>query len=111
MNSKKIYRIELVKQGGVAQDIAILACLSNGGSKYISLETMVNIVEGDIIRYPSLNEGISATLTGGHTLTIDYKDTNLLAITELEVLSLADECPTIHRQGTIMDENAKEILN
>lgn len=120
---KKLYRIELFEKGGLAQDIAVLAALSNGG-KYIPLEDLAMIGKSDIIRYPSLNTDVSINLIGEHNFTIDRGTQNLLAITEVEVMELEkpqlsnqeakdilDEIyPTLNRQG-IKDDTNHELLN
>jgi len=124
MTKKKMFRIELTRSNTLAQDICIMASLSNGSGKYISLTDMESIVKVEIIRYPSLNEGISVTVTD-NVLTIDRKDENILTITEVEIMQmdkpqLSNEeakaiigVPTIDQYaGTgIADESNKELLN
>ena len=108
---RKIFRIELKERAGVAQDIAVLACLSNGGVKYISLQEMEMIAKSDVLRYPSLNTDVTVHLIGDNNLTIDKGTKNLLAITEVEILELVEEdAPTLNRQCTIADKTANELL-
>jgi hypothetical protein len=121
---KRIYRIELTRSHTLAQEIAIMACLSNGSGKYISLQDMESIVKVEVIRYPASNDYITATRIGD-TLTIDAKDINILTITEVEIMELdkpqlSNEearaiigVPTIDQYAKtgIADESNKELLN
>ena len=112
-NVKRMYRVELMISTGIAQEIALLACRSNGG-KYISLTDMESIAKVELIKFPFLNQDISVNRIGENNLTIDKGTENLLAITEVEVLELVnEESPTLNRfAGTgIADENNKELLN
>jgi len=104
---KKMYRIELSKIGGIQNDIATLAALSNGG-KYISLKDMESIAKVELLKYPTINENISINLIGEHNLTIDRGTTNLLSLEEVEVVELINEdCPTLNRHaGTGIDNPA-----
>jgi hypothetical protein len=124
MTKRKMYCIELTRSHTLAQEIAIMACLSNGSGKYISLQDMESIVKVEVIRYPATNDYITATRTGD-TLTIDAKDINILTITEVEIMELdkpqlSNEeakaiigVPTIDQYAKkgIADENNKELLN
>jgi len=113
MKSRKMYRVELTRSNSLSQDIAIMACLSNGSGKYISLTDMESVIKVDLIRFPVTNEDVSVTVTN-NVLTIDRGTENLLAITEVEIMELVDEeCVTLTRysQGTITDNEAKELLN
>ena len=115
MKSKKMYRIELTRSHTLAQEIAIMACLSNGSGKYISLTDMESVVKVEVIRYPDTNDYITVTRTGD-TLTIDAKDINILTITEVEIMELSD-VPTLSAYEAkeilsgIADENEKNLLN
>ena len=115
MKSKKMYRIELTRSHTLAQEIAIMACLSNGSGKYISLTDMESVVKVEVIRYPATNDYITVTRTGD-TLTIDAKDINILTITEVEIMELSD-VPTLSAYEAkeilsgIADENEKNLLN
>ena len=75
MKSRKMYRVELTRSNSLSQDICIMACLSNGSGKYISLTDMESIVKVELIRFPTTNEGISVTVSG-NVLTIDGKNEN-----------------------------------
>lgn len=90
MKTSKQYRIELTKSGGIAQDIAVLACISNGG-KYISLTYMESIAKVDLIKFPFSNTDISVNRIGESNLTIDCGTENLLAITEVEIMELQED--------------------
>ena len=125
MKSRKMYRVELTRSNSLSQDICIMACLSNGSGKYISLTDMESIVKVELIRFPTTNEGISVTVSG-NVLTIDGKNENILTVTEVEIMEI--EKPQLSNQeakdiltgvptidsyaGTgIADENNKELLN
>ena len=124
MTKRKMYRIELTQTNSLSQDVVIMASLSNGSGKYISLQDMESNVKVDLIRFPTTNDGISVTVTD-NVLTIDRKDENILTITEVEIMELdkpqlSNEearaiigVPTIDRYaGTgIADENIQELLN
>ena len=112
-NVKRMYRVELMISTGIAQEIALLACRSNGG-KYISLTDMESIAKVEVIKFPFLNQDISVNRIGENHLTIDKGTENLLAITEVEILELVDEpSPTLHRYSNtgIMDSDNQELLN
>lgn len=74
--------------------LAAMAAKANGGSP-ITLEQLKTVAEGNILEYPSLNEGCVAELIGGHILHIDRKIgqeyKTVLAIEQVEIL----EMPTI----------------
>jgi len=124
MTKRKMFRIELTRSNTLAQDICIMASLSNGSGKYISLSDMESIVKVDIIRYPTTHDGITITVTD-NVLTIDRKDENILTITEVEIMELATPqlsheearaiigVPTIDQYTNtgIADDNNKELLN
>ena len=101
MNSHKMYRIELKSNCGLAKEIAVLACLSNGG-KYLPLTDLEMVAKGDMIKYPSLNEGLTIHLIG-NSLLIDNGTVNCLCITEVEVLDL--DVPTLSAY------DAKKLMN
>lgn len=114
MTSKKLYRIELKSVGGIANELATLAALSNGG-KYISLKDMESIAKVECIKLPVTTEGISINLIGDNVLTIDRVTQNLLVLTEVEVLDV--DCPTLTRQDAkdilegLADDNHEHLLN
>jgi hypothetical protein len=124
MKQKKMYRIELKKTSGLAQEMAILAALSNGGT-YISLKDIDAIARTECKRYPSLNDNVSVNLIGEHDFTIDRGTENILVLTEVEILELdtpemtANEArdildelsPTLHRQTSLLDDTNSELLN
>ncbi len=115
MNKKQLYRIELYSTDGLAKDISVLAALSNGG-KYIPLTDMEMIVKSDVLRYPSLYNGISVTISENTLLidkTVGDKTENLLCITEVEVYDLAMDCPTnqCYENTGIGDKKNHEQLN
>jgi len=101
MTKRKMYRIELTKTNSLAQDIAIIACLSNGSGKYISLQDMESNVKVDLIRFPTTNDGISVTVIG-NVLTIDRKDENILTITEVEIYEMD--------KPQLSNQEAKDIM-
>jgi len=117
MNSKKMYRIELANSNGLAKEMAMLAALSNG-SKYIPLKDIEAVAKTELIRYPSLYDGISINPIGENCLTIDKGVENLLVLTEVEIMELVDEefsgVPTIDQylkpQG-LADNSNHELLN
>lgn len=113
MNSKKMYRIEQMATNSIASEIITMAAMSNGTGKYIPLQYMADFVKVEKMKYPTLTEDVQVTISG-NTLLLDRGTTNLLAITEVEVLELVNEdAPTLNRfAGTgIADENNKELLN
>lgn len=113
MNSKKMYRIEQMATNSIASEIITMAAMSNGTGKYIPLQYMADFVKVEKMKYPTLTEDVQVTISG-NTLLLDRGTTNLLAITEVEVLELVnEESPTLNRfAGTgIADENNKELLN
>ena len=101
MKSRKMYRVELTRSNSLSQDVCIMACLSNGSGKYISLTDMESIVKVELIRFPTTNEGISVTVSG-NVLTIDGKNENILTVTEVEIMEI--EKPKLSNQ------EAKDIL-
>lgn len=111
-NVKRMYRVELMISTGIAQEIALLACRSNGG-KYISLTDMESIAKVELIKFPFLNQDISVNRIGENNLTIDKGTENLLAITEVEVLELVNEdAPTLNRFASgIANPDNHENLN
>lgn len=115
MQKKKLYRIEQSQHHGIANDVSIMAAISNGSKNYTSLQYMADYVKQEKIKYPTLSDGITATISE-NTLLIDltkYDNTiNLLTITEVEVLELVDEeSPTLHRYTGIADENHEFLIN
>jgi len=122
---KKMYRIELKNSNRLAKEMALLACLSNG-SKYIPLNEIEAVAKTELIRYPSLYDGITIHLIDT-TLLIDRGTENLLVLTEIEVMELdqpemtaqeakdlLDELsPTLHRQTNtgLLDDTTPELLN
>jgi len=110
---RKMYRIELASNNGLAKEMAMLAALSNG-SKYIPLKDIEAVAKTELIRYPSLYDGISINPIGDNCLTIDKGTENLLVLTEVEIMELVDEeAPTLNRYaGTGIDNpNFDENLN
>ena len=111
---RKMYRIELKSIGGLANELATLAALSNGG-KYISLKDMESIAKVECIKLPMTNEGVSVNPIGENVLTLDRGTENLLVLTEVEIMEL--DCPTLTRQDAtdiltgIADEKNFEALN
>jgi len=101
MTKRKMYRIELTKTNSLAQDICIMASLSNGSGKYISLTDMESNVKVDLIRFPTTNDGISVTVIG-NVLTIDRKDENILTITEVEIYEMD--------KPQLSNQEAKDIM-
>jgi len=102
MTATKMYKIELKSIGGIANDLATNAALSNGG-KYISLLEMEAIARVECIKFPVTTAGITINPIGNNVLTIDRGTENLLVLTEVEVMEL--DCPTLTRN------EAKEILD
>jgi len=99
---RNIYRIELKSIGGIANELATLAALSNGG-KYISLKDMESIAKVDCIKLPTTNTNISVNLIGNNVLTIDRGTENLLVLTEVEIFEI--ETPMVSVQ------DARDLLN
>ena len=98
MKPTKMYRIQLNALGGIANELATLAALSNGGKNYISLKEMEAIAKVDCIKMPYTNSDITVTVIGEHDLTIDRGTENLLHLTEISVLDLSEySCPTVDR--------------
>lgn len=96
---RKMYRIEQTQYHGIANDISLMAAVSNGSNNYVPLQYMADYVKGEKIKYPSLSDGITATISE-NTLLIDLTKgettINLLAITEVEILEMAnEESPTL----------------
>lgn len=114
---RKMYRIEQTQYHGIANDISLMAAISNGGKNYLPLQYMADHVKQEKFKYPSLSAGIEVTISE-NTLLLDQttgdKTINLLAITEVEALQLIDEeAPTLNRYaGTgIADDNNHELIN
>lgn len=102
MKKKLMYRIELKDQYGLAKDLTLLAALSNGGKRYISLTELEMVAKSEMINYPSLNEGVTIHLIGTDLL-IDKGTENILHIQEIEVMDL--DMPQVSAQ------DARDILN
>ena len=96
MKARKMYRIELISSDwSVPVDVAVLACLSNGG-QYMNLYGIEMYAKAKFIA--SGIKGFTVNLIGNHSLTIDKGTENLLSLTEVEVMELVDEeSPTLHR--------------
>jgi len=121
---RKLFRIELKSNNGLAREMALLACLSNG-SKYIPLKDIDAVAKTELVRYPNLYDGISINPIGDNCLTIDKGTENLLVLTEVEIFELdapeitpqeakdlLDELnPVLNRQGGIANPENKENLN
>lgn len=101
MTKKRMYRIELTQTNSLSQDICIMASISNGSGKYISLQDMESIIKVDLIRFPTTNDGISVTVSG-NVLTIDRGTENILTITEVEIMELD--------KPQLSNQEAKDIL-
>lgn len=101
MKARKMYRIELTQTNSLSQDVVIMASLSNGSGKYISLQDMESNVKVDLIRFPTTNDGISVTVSG-NVLTIDRRNENILTITEVEICELD--------KPSLSNQEAKDIL-
>ena len=101
MTKKRMYRIELTQTNSLSQDVVIMASLSNGSGKYISLQDMESNVKVDLIRFPTTNDGISVTVSG-NVLTIDRRNENILTITEVEIMELD--------KPSLSNQEAKDIL-
>ena len=98
----KMYRIELRKNGGLASELCTLAALSNGTGNYVSIQDLVSVAKTEMIKYTGLNEGITVSLIGDHTLMLDKGTENLLCLTEVEILELD--------KPEITNEQARDIL-
>lgn len=105
---RKMYRIELKSIGGIANELATLAALSNGG-KYISLGDMLAIAKVDCIKLPLTNDGISISTIGDNVLTIDRGSENLLVLTEVEVMELDMPQITSQEAKDLLDEIAPTL--
>lgn len=112
MQKRKMYRIEQTRSMGLVNDVVVMAALSNGTDKYTSLVYMEAYVRSEMLKYPTLTDGIEVTISG-NTLLIDKGTENLLCITEIEVCDLASEAPTVFTYaGTgIADHNNHELIN
>jgi hypothetical protein len=112
---KKIYRIELKRNGTIASELAMLAALSNGGN-YTSLKEMEAIVKTQKIQYPASNDGITCSLIGDNVLTIDKETENILVLTEVEIMEIKEEEDILDELNPILERGLNnpdnhELLN
>ena len=112
MSTRKIYRIEQMNSQGIANDLVLMAALSNGSGKYTSLDYMEQYIKEEKKKYPVLCQDITASRVDNNILCIDKGTTHLLRLTEVEIMELVDEdSPTLNRySNTIADETAHELL-
>ena len=124
MKARKMYRIELSEIDSIFKDMVLDAAISNGGN-YVSLKQMQESANYLCRKYPITGEMHTVTLTA-NVLTIDKGDKNIVTITEVEIMEIEKPqlsnqeakdiltgVPTIdsYSQGTITDNEAKELLN
>lgn len=109
---KKMHRIELMDMDTIFTDIVLMAALSNG-TEHIPLNKIADHAEWLCKKYPTTGSMHTINRIGEHNLTIDKGTTNILHITEITVVDLADEAPTVHRyEGSGIDNiNNHENLN
>ena len=112
MSTRKIYRIEQMNSQGIANDLVLMAALSNGSGKYTSLDYMEQYIKEEKKKYPVLCQDITASRVDNNILCIDKGTTHLLRLTEVEIMELVDEeCVTLNRQTGLADEQHEHLLN
>lgn len=89
-NLKSKYHVELKKFGGIAQEIAVMAIMSNGGKQF-SLKDMESMFKMEAHKFPILTQYMTCNLIGEHQLTIDKGTENLLFIEERMMHELVAE--------------------
>lgn len=109
---KTLFRIELTEADSIFTDCVIMAATSNGG-KTKSLKQIADHADWLCEKYETTGSTHTVNRIGEHNLTIDRGTKNILHITEITVMDLADETPTVHRyEGTGIDNGeAFENLN
>lgn len=90
--TKTHYRISLFPDcTSLCEKLAAMAAKSNGGAAY-SLEQLKTVADGNILEYPTMNEGCTAELVGGCTLHIDRKIgkeyKTVLVIEQIEIMAM-----------------------
>lgn len=119
-----IYRIELREIDTIFTDMVLMAASSNGGD-YKPLHKIADAADWICQKYETTGKCHTVNRIGEHMLTIDKGTTNVLTITEIEVMDLdmpqitsqeakdiLDElAPTLHRQTGLLDETNPELLN
>lgn len=91
---KKQFHIKAFLNNALANDLIVLACLSNGG-KDITLSDMEAIVKVEKAKFPTITADIQVTVTG-NKLLLDKGQECILEIEEREEFVLP--CPTLERQ-------------
>lgn len=108
---KKQYRIELKEIDTIFTDCVLVAAMSNGGD-YMPLNQIANIADELCRRYPTTGETHTVNRIGNNSLTIDKGTTNILILTEVEILELntLEELSNEEAKG-ILNDNFHENLN
>ena len=87
---KKQFRICLYPGSNtLCNTLAILAAKFNGGANAMTIEQIKTVAEGNILEYPSMNEGFIVEQVGEHTLHIDKKgDTEYSTVLSLDLIEI-----------------------
>jgi hypothetical protein len=108
--NRKMYRIELKEIDTIFTDMVLMAAASNGGN-YTPLDKIADAAEWICKKYTTTGQTHSVNRIGETCLTIDKGTTNILVLTEVEVMEL--DVPTLScqdAQGLLNDYN-HELLN
>ena len=84
----KMYRVSLNTQNSTCKDMAILACLSNGGENKVSLSDTVGYFNTQKASFPTLNSDLVIS-EAGNSILVDQRGqtgaVNVLHIEQVEV--------------------------